>query len=209
MKLRDEVLAMLHGPAVARIRFRFPGPSGYIVITPQTFRVVANAIMSGHVKVRRPTDLGAGVGAQYNDVARTRADGTLVQADTLEVNSADGRLDQAMVLHESLHCAYDLLRTSLDGNAEESSCHICTALYCRMTGLGKPKWANGSVYGSAAKAAETLLVQYQKGVHGIPIVGIPEWQTLRLAFALHPLYRFKLPGGFSGLILGTQYVHDG
>jgi hypothetical protein len=209
MSLDAQVLAVLNGPVIARIRFRFPLGHSHVTIAPQTFYVVARAIRSGRVVVRRPTDLGPGVAAQYNDVARTRADRTLVRANTLEVNSAGGRLDQAYVVHESLHAAYDLLRTGLDGNAEEASAYVVTALYCRMTGLPRPKSANEPIYGNAAQAADTLLAQYQKGDPGIPMVGEGPWDALRLGVAMDPVYRFQGPGGIFGLFLGSQYTHDG
>lgn len=168
MSLRSRVLDVLHGPAVARMRFRFPIRGSHVTIAPQTFHHVARAIRLGQVTVRPPTDLAAGVAAQYNDVARTRADGTAVAANTLEVVSAAGRMDEAYIVHESLHAAYDLLRTGLDANAEEASAYVCTALYCRMTGLPRPRWANGPIYANAAEVARTLLSQYQKGDPGIP-----------------------------------------
>jgi hypothetical protein len=209
MSLTDQVLTVLTGPVVSRIRFRFPlGPS-HVTIAPQTFHVVARAIRSGHIIVRRPTDLAAGVAAQYNDVARVRVNGTQVRANTLEINAIGGRFDEATVLHECLHAAYDLLRTGLDGNAEEASAYVVTALACRMTGLARPRWANGQIFGNAAAVADTLLSQYQKGDPGIPMVGEVPWETLRLGVALHPVYRFQLPGGLSGLLLGAQYTHDG
>src|SRR6476661_4268051 len=103
MSLRSRVLDVLNGPAVARMRFRFPIRGSHVTIAPQTFHHVARAIRSGKVFVRAPTDLAATVGAQYNDVARTRADGTSVRANTMEVNSVMGRFDEATVVHESLH----------------------------------------------------------------------------------------------------------
>ncbi len=209
MSLQQQVLAVLGSAPIGRIRFRFPLGASHVTIAPQTFYLVAQAIRSGRVIVRRPTDLAAGVAAQYNDVARTRADRTVVRANTLEVNLAMGRLNQAYVVHEALHAAYDLLQTRLDGNAEEASAYVVTALYCRMTGLPRPSWANGPIYANAAKAAESLLVQYQRGTAGIPMVGEEPWELLRLGVALSPVYRFQGPGGFSGLLLGSQYAHDG
>jgi hypothetical protein len=209
MSLRTKVLSVLEGPSVARIRFRFPIANSHVTIAPQTFHHVARAIRSGDVRIGVPTDLAAGVAAQYNDVARTRTNGTVVAANTLEVNGVSGRLDESLVVHECLHAAYDLLRTGLDGNAEEASAYVCSALYCRMTGLARPKWANGQIYANAERVAQTLLRQYQQGTPGIPSVGDAEWQTLRLGVALHPVYIFKFPGGLSGLLLGQQYTHDG
>jgi hypothetical protein len=149
------------------------------------------------------------VAAQYNDVARTRADGTVVKANTLEIAAVMGRFDEATVVHESLHAAYDLLRTGIDGNAEEASAYVCTALFCRMTGLPKPRWANDALYSGAERTAQSLLAQFQIGDVAIPTVGEQEWEALRLAVALHPVYRFNGPGGVWGLVLGRQYTHDG
>ena len=189
MSLASKVLHVLNGHTVARIRFRFPIRGSHVTITRQTFQHVAHAIASGRVIVRAPTDLGAaGVAAQYNDVARTRTNGSVVRANTLEANPVFGRFDEATIVHESLHAGYDLQRTGLDGNAEEASAYVCTALYCRMTGLPQPRWANGQIYANAQLAAETLIKQYQKGDPGIPFVGEDEWQMLRAGVGLHPVY---------------------
>jgi hypothetical protein len=210
MSIATKVLQVLNGPTVARIRFRFPIRGSHVTITSQTFHHVARAIASGRVVVRHPTDLAAGVAAQYNDEARTRADGTVVRANTLEINPVLGRFDEATVVHESLHAAYDLLRTGLDGNAEEASAYVCTALYCRMTGLPKPRWANGQVFANAERTAQTLLKQYQKGVPGIPFVGEDDWRMLRAGVGLHPVYASSGPAGIlTGWLLGQQYTHDG
>ena len=154
-------------------------------------------VRAGHRQT--PTDLAAGVAAQYNDVARPRADGTVVRANTLEINPVLGRFDEATVVHECLHAAYDLLRTGLDGDAEEASAYVCTALYCRMTGLPRPRWANGQIYANAELTAQTLLKQYQKGDPGIPFVGEDEWRMLRAGVGLHPVYA---SGGPAGIITG-------
>jgi len=209
MSLRSRVLQVLNGPAVARIRFRFPIRGSHVTIAPQTFQHVARAIRLGQVHIKPPTDLAVGVAAQYNDVARTRADGTVVAANTLEIKSAAGRLDEAHIVHESLHAAYDLLRTGLDANAEEASAYVCTALYCRMTGLPRPGWANGQIYANAELTARTLLAQYQKGDPGIPWVGEHEWRMLRAGVGLHPVYTSGPAGIFTGWVIGQQYTHDG
>jgi len=209
MSLTSKVLLVLEGPTVARVRFRFPIAGSHVTIAPQTFYHVARAIRAGRVTVSPPTDLQAGAAAQYNDVARTRTDGTVVPANTLEVKAVAGRYDEATVVHESLHAAYDLLHTGLDGNAEEASAMVCTALYCLMTGLPRPGWAAVPIFATAEQTAKTLLRQYQRGVRGIPWVGNAEWQALRLAVALNPLYFLRGPGGIAGLIFGQQYPHDG
>lgn len=209
MSLESRVLDVLNGPTVGRIRFRFPINGSHVTIAPQTFHHVARAIRSGGVIVRPPTDLAANVGAQYNDVARTRADGTAVRANTLEINSVAGRLDEANVVHESLHAAYDLLRTGLDANSEEASAMVCTALCCRMTGLPRPRWTGSRIFADAERVANTLLKQYQKGDRGIPMVGVAEWKTLRVGVMLEPVYFLRGPAGLFGTLAGVQYTHDG
>jgi hypothetical protein len=165
MSLEDKVLQVLNGPTVARIRFRFPITGGHIIITPQTFHRVARAIRSGAVIVRRPTDLDPTAGAQYNDVARTRQDGTGVRANTLELNAVMGRFDEATIVHESLHAAYDLQRTAgLDANSEEASAITCTALCCRMTGLPLPRWTGSRIFANAERVAQTLLSQFKRAI---------------------------------------------
>jgi len=207
MSLKTRVLQVLNGPTVARIRFRFPIRGSHVTITPQTFHHVARAIVSGRVTVQSPTDLPPRFAAQYNHVARHRANGTLVRADTLEIKSVAGRVNEAYAVHESLHAAYDLLRTGIDANAEEASGYVCSALYLRMTGFRAR--GNNQIWGAAERVAQTLLSQYQKGDPGIPMVGEQEWRTLRAGVGLG-LYYSTLPAGiFTGWVLGQQYPHDG
>jgi hypothetical protein len=208
MSLESRVLRVLDGPTVARIRFRFPIRGSHVTIAPQTFHHVARAIRSGKVIVRSPTDLAANAAAQYNDVARTRADGTSVRANTMEINSVAGRFDEATVVHESLHAAYDLLLTGLDANSEEASAMTCTALACRMTGLPRPRWAGSRIYADAGRVAETLLRHYQKGDRGIPMVGAAEWQALRVSVLFEPAFAGG-PANLIGTLFGSQYTHDG
>ncbi len=209
MSLTRKVLQILNGPTVARIRFRFPTRGSEVTMTKHMFQHVVHAIRSGRVIVRPPTDLGPGTGAQYNDVARQRADGTPVRANTLEINSARGRMKEAAIVHESLHAAYDLLRTPIDANAKEASAYVCTALYLRMTGGFRPEWGSDQIWGNSGRVAQTLLTQYQKGDPGIPMVGEDEWRTLRAGVGLRPHYAEGPAGIFTGWFLGQQYVHDG
>lgn len=208
MTLKNQVLSLLEGSVVSRIRFRFPIRSGEVTITRQTFHAVARAIRSNSAYVARPTDLPANYGAQYNIAARTRADGTAVRANTLEVTSAMGRTFESYIVHESLHASYDLRRTGFDATSEEASGYVAAALYNRMTGHAKPLWASGAIWSSANQVAQTLLVQYQRGDPGVPAVGADEWRTLRVSVALHPVY-LPLESGLTGLLFGTQYSHDG
>jgi hypothetical protein len=199
MSLKTWVLHVLNGPAVARIRFRFPIRGSHVTITPQTFHHVAHAIVSGRVTVQSPTNLASDRAAQY--VAR---------ANRLEVKSVAGRLNEAYLVHESLHAAYDLLRTGIDANAEEASAYVCSALHLRMTGFDRAgRVDHHQIWGPAARVAQTLLSQYQKGDPGIPMVGEQEWQTLRAGVGLFPLYAALPSGIFTGWVLGRQYDHDG
>jgi hypothetical protein len=207
MSLKTRVLQVLNGPTVARIRFRFPIRGSHVTITPQTFHHVARAIVSGRVTVQSPTDLPPGVAAQYNYVGRHRANGTLVRADTLEIKSVAGRVNEAYAVHESLHAAYDLLRTGIDANAEEASGYVCSALYLRMTGFRAS--GNNQIWGAAERVAQTLLSQYQKGDPGIPMVGEQEWRTLRAGVGINPIYAALRSGIFTGWVLGQQNTHDG
>jgi len=212
MALKDDVIRILRGPVTQRIRFIFAAPGGNVTIAPQTFEVVARAIDAGKVHVARPTDLAAGVAAQYNDVARTRADGTQVAADTIEVNSATGRINEGSVLHECLHCAYDLLKTGITAADEEASAYIVSSMYFRMTSVRHPRW-NAEPHASGGRAADTLLAQYARGTAGIPRVGDLEWRVLRVAVMIHPtyLFPFSAQGNFAlgPAISGGSYPHDG
>lgn len=194
-----QVLQVLNGPEVARIRFRFPIRGSQVTITPQTFQHVVLAIQSGKVKVRPKRDFRRGFSAQYDAFD-----------NVLEVKRVAGRVNEAYVVHESLHAAYDLLRTGIDDNAEESSAYICSALYVCMTGLrAKVEEAKSPIWHSAGRVALKLLEQYQKGDPGIPMVDEHEWRMLRAAVGLSPDYADRLAGILTGWVLGMQSLHDG
>jgi hypothetical protein len=212
MALQDDVLRILRGASVSRIRFRFPAVGGDVTIAPQTFHVVIRAIEDGRVHVARATDLAAGVGAQYNDVARVKTDGSTVRANTIEIASTSGRFSEAAVLHESLHAAYDLLRTGIIVVDEEASALMVTLLHLKMTGMTRARW-NAEPFLSAGRAVDTLLAQYAQGVAGIPMVGGTEWGVLKLAIMTTPIYLFPWAsaGNFTvgPAVTGGSYPHDG
>jgi hypothetical protein len=188
-----QVLQVLNGPEVARIRFRFPIRGSQVTITPQTFQHVVLAIHSGKVKVRPKRDFRPGISAQYDAFE-----------NVLEVKRVAGRVNEAYVVHESLHAAYDLLLTGIDDNAEESSAYIC------MTGLrARVEEAKSPIWHSAGRVALKLLEQYQKGDPGIPMVDEHEWRLLRTAVGLSPDYADRLAGILTGWVLGMQSLHDG
>jgi hypothetical protein len=206
MSLTSEVLQVLYGPNVARIRFRFPNRGSNVAITQFAFYAVLNAIVSGRIIVQPPTDLPDTAGAQYNDVARDRADGTVVQANTLEIVSGAGPKNEAYIVHECLHAYYDLTHFRIDGNAEEASGYVCSALYLQMTDpslmpTDPPQW------GIAGRIAQTLLRQYENTTE-IPMVDEDEWARLRVSIALRPAYAGG-PASILGIIYGQQYTHDG
>jgi hypothetical protein len=189
MSLQSQVIGILRGPIVQRMRFTFPSSGRTITIAPQTFAVVAAAIDSGRIAVARPTDLAPNVDAQYNIYPRTKGDGTVVPARTLELQSALGRYSEGVVLHECLHAAYQLLGTPIIAADNEASAYVVDALYFRMSGLGKGKWSGGGDT-TAGLVADTLLAQYQRGSAGIPSVGLREWNLLKAVIITTPTYMF-------------------
>lgn len=154
MTLKQQVVRILRGSTATRIRFTFPSGARTISISPGTFSYVARALVSGRASVSPPAALTPGAAAQY-----TGFSGGAVPANTMEVPRILGRIDEGHILHESLHCAYDLLGTNIIAVDDEASCYVVSALAFLMTGVRPPRWSN-EPYVSAGRVARGLLVRY-------------------------------------------------
>jgi hypothetical protein len=174
----------LRGPTAGRIRFTFPSGGRTIPISPGTFHYVARALESGRARVAPPAALVPGAAAQYTGFA-----GGSVPANTMEVPRILGRIEEGHILHESLHCAYDLLGTNITAADDEASCYVVSALAFLMTGVRPARWSN-EPFVSAGRVARGLLARYQRGDRGPHAVDPTDWQVLRAVLMTHPLYMF-------------------
>lgn len=207
MNLKQQVVRILRGSPATRIRFRFPSGNRNISISPGTFSYVARAIQGGRASVSRPVAMASGSAAQY-----TGFSGGSVPANTMEVPRILGRVEEGHILHEALHCAYDLLGTNITAADDEASCYVVSALAFLMTGVRPNRW-NSEPYVSAGRVARGLLAQYQRGKGGPFDVDPTDWQLLRTVVMTNPLYMFPWSGTnawqLGPVATGGSYTHDG
>lgn len=207
MTLKQQVIRILRGPTAARIRFTFPSGGRTIEISAGTFHHVARALETGRATVSPPAAIVPGAAAQY-----TGFSGGSVPANTMEVPRILGRIEEGHVLHESLHCAYDLLGTNIAAAEDEASCYVVSALAFLMTGVKPPRWAV-EPYVSAGRVARGLLARYQRGERGTHPVDAANWQLLRAVLMTHPLYMFPWSASNDWTLgpvpSGGSYTHDG
>lgn len=207
MTLKQQVIRILRGPTATRIRFTFPSGGRTIAISPGTFHYVARALDNGRASVSPPAAMTPGAAAQY-----TGFSGGSVPANTLEVPRILGRIEEGHVLHESLHCAYDLLSTNIPAADDEASCYVVSALAFLMTGVRPARWGV-EPYVSAGRVAQGLLAQYQRGDRGAHAVDTANWQLLRAVLMTLPLYMFPWSASNNWTLgpvpTGGSYTHNG
>ncbi len=207
MTLTQQVVRILRGSTATRIRFTFPSGARTISITPGTFNYVARALVTGRASVSPPAALTPGAAAQY-----TGFSGGSVPANTMEVPRILGRIEEGHILHESLHCAYDLLRTNVTAADDEASCYVVSALAFLMSGVRPQRWGN-EPFLSAGRVARGLLARYQRGERGSHPVDPTNWQVLRAVVMTHPLYMLPWSGANAWRLgpvpTGGSYTHDG
>ena len=197
MSTRNQVLRLLRGSPADRIRFSFPFSAGTVVITPASFRRVAQAIESGKVQLNVTKAFPPGVAGTYQS-------GT---PNTLSVAPLLGRVEEGLLLHECTHAVFDLTKTLLTDNEDEAAAYVVDALFFRMTSLKHPRW-NAEPHASAGPVADALLLEYQKGGVPVPAVDGKLFAALRMAVMFHPVY-FGGNSGPLGVLLGRQTGHDG
>jgi hypothetical protein len=197
MTTRDQVLNLLRGTVVNRIRFKFPFWAGTVTIAPASFHYVARAIESGRVRLQVTTTFPPGVGGSYSS-------GT---PNTLRVAPLLGRVEEGLLLHECTHAVFDLTKTKVTDNEDEAASYVVNALYFRMTGLRQPRW-NVEPHVTAGKVADALLREYQRGKVPVPTLDPALWTALRLQVMVHPIYRWGT-SGILGTLLGSETGHDG
>jgi hypothetical protein len=198
MTTRQHILRLLRGHEASRIRFTFPLHGTNFTINRTTFESVARAIVANTIHVTVTRQFPPGVGAQY--------DGT---TNTILTPPVFGRWDEATVMHESTHAAFDLMRTPVSGMDEEAAAYVVGALYSRMTGLNSTRWSPNTQ--AARGVVERILHHYAVGNPGIPAVDAAAWLSIRAVVALHPIY-FSGPAGLPAQIIpgiNNQYTHDG
>jgi len=194
------VVDILRGPIAGRINYSFPDVAAHDVfwpltgvhrVTPAAFHDVARAIESGIIHVEHARDIGAGFDAQYNSSGRTRRDGTVVRAKTIEIGGTSGRVQMGAILHECVHAYFDLVHYRMSILTNEAAAYVTSALAYRMTGVPWPRINDPDRAGE--NVADRLMHQYATGV-GVPMVSREPWVGLLQAIQASPDYASELSG---------------
>ena len=183
---RSQVLSLLKGEVVSRVRFTIGTNSGSISVDGSTFRRVARAIQAGsvslHVVEQSQMPL-TGAGAVYysragtsNNAAYTAA----ITANSLFTQPLRGRVEEGLLVHESVHASLDLTRSSgILTVWDEAACYIAEILYCRRMGLRR------------TRISETIRLAALPAVNSIIRTGsaaAAELTNLVTTITNHPLY---------------------
>ena len=149
MGVKDQIIGILNSGEAARIRFSFIGNNGsqQISVDPGMFRSVAQAISQNRIHIVE--DHGSVDSAFLGDIAMysSRANTeTSVAANTLYLgrNPRYSRLFNALVVHESVHAAFDINSNSMPWIDNECAGYIAQAYYARNSGLPRTAYEYGS-----------------------------------------------------------------
>jgi hypothetical protein len=142
MGVKEQMIGILRSGEARRIRFSFRGTSGATIsVDPASFERVAAALHSGTISIvegRFTTDI-----AMYSaqaDPANNAAANTFY----LGTNPRYSRIFNALVIHESVHASFDLVRSRLPWVDNEAAAYIAQAYYARNSGLNRMAFRLGS-----------------------------------------------------------------
>ena len=129
MGLKEQMIEVLRDQQTRRIRFGFSGSTGVsISVDPSSFRRVSNAIENGDITV---SEGGVASGwAQYN-----------ARNNTFSVARGQewSRAYNALLVHESVHAAFDLSRSQLPWLDNEAAAYIAQGYYLRNSGFSRSR----------------------------------------------------------------------
>lgn len=147
---RERMLQVLRGSSSARVSFSISSGGRTITVNGSTFQRVAQAIENGTISLtilpQSQIPLN-GAGAVYYSVAGVSNNpsyvsiyGPNIAANSLFSQDSFGRVEEGMLIHESVHASLDLTRSS--GNLtvfEEAACYVAEVLHNRRHGLSRSR----------------------------------------------------------------------
>lgn len=157
------VLQVLTEGASRRIAFSFTTTTGITVtVDGTTFDRVAAAIRAATIQLVITEDFPDGIAAEYvsSGLTPTPRAGTAapVTINTLRTRPLFGRIQEATLLHESIHASFDLTSTTnLPAIEEEAACYICDFVYFRRTGLAPSRMDAEAFSQTARPIAEAVI----------------------------------------------------
>lgn len=135
MSLEDRVFGILMNANTLRINFLFDGINGNKVIVHSAFFVtVAAQIKAGKISIVE------GTADPDTAIYTARNDGNLI-ANTFYFGQSDysSKSFEALVVHESVHAAFDMLRTTIPWIDNEVAAYIAQGFYANNAGVPDKK----------------------------------------------------------------------
>lgn len=141
MGVRERMVEILRSNETRRIHFSFAGTSGTVAVGSSDFRLVAEALEADRIHVvegRYGSDM-----ASYSAWADTS---TSMAANTfyLGANPRWSRTFNALIVHESVHAAFDLRRTTIPWVDNEAAAYVAQGYYLRNSGYSRDRLELGS-----------------------------------------------------------------
>jgi hypothetical protein len=140
--VKQQMLGVLHSGETHRIHFSFRGTAGRtITIGPSDFRLVAEALASDRIAVvegRFSSDRA--MYSAYDDPANNTAANTFY----LGANPRWSRTFNALIVHESVHAAYDLRGITIPWVDNEAAAYVAQGYYLRNSGYSRDRLELGS-----------------------------------------------------------------
>ena len=187
MGVKQQMIEVLRSNETRRIRFSFRGTSGReITIEPSMFGRVADALAQDRIAVvegRFTTDI-----AMYSAFADA---GTNSAANTfyLGQNPRWSRSFNALVVHESVHAAFDLSRTTIPWIDNEAAAYIAQGFYLRNSGYSRYRLD----FGSEPSVGYQMVNEIISGGDAAYFLG-----ELRNSLRANPQYHGYISGTFVG-----------
>jgi hypothetical protein len=187
MAVKDQMIEVLRSGETRRINFSFRGTGGReIRVGPRMFTQVAEALANDQISVvegRFTTDIA--MYSAFADASGTSAANTFY----LGRNPRWSRSFNALIVHESVHAAFDLSRTSLPWIDNEAAAYVAQGYYLRNSGYPRYRLDLGSEPSTAYLMVDAII----EG--GDPAYFL---SALRDSLNANPQYHDYIRGTFTG-----------
>ena len=176
MSLKTKLIHVLQSRATQTIQFNFQSSAGgQVVVTPYSFQLVLEAVRSDKLTVESG---GIADGWAKYDSANNK----------FSIGQGHGKSFEALLVHESVHAAFDLRKTQLPWVDNEAAAYIAQGYYLQNKGFGYEKlMPNGEVYFGSMLAEQVISGNTMDFI-----------QDLRNSLLANPAYHDFIRGTFTG-----------
>jgi hypothetical protein len=185
--VKEQMLQILQSNETRRIHFSFRGTSGsQVSIDESDFRRVADALARERISIvenRFATDI-----AMYSARADASAD-TAANTFYLGRNPRWSRTFNALIVHESVHAAFDLAGTTIPWIDNEAAAYIAQGYYLRNSGFPRYRLQ----FASEASIGYLMVNEIISGGDADYFL-----RTLRDSLNSNPQYHSYIRGTFTG-----------